>query len=29
MKMQLQFEVIADTLVVKFDGELDHHVAKY
>ena len=26
--MQLQFEVIADTLVVKFDGELDHHVAK-
>lgn len=26
--MQLQYEVVDNTLIVKFDGELDHHVAK-
>ncbi|MFW5649494.1 MAG: anti-sigma F factor antagonist [Candidatus Alkaliphilus sp. MAG34] len=26
--MQLQYEVVGNTLIVKFNGELDHHVAK-
>jgi stage II sporulation protein AA (anti-sigma F factor antagonist) len=26
--LQLQYEVVDNTLIVKFDGELDHHVAK-
>lgn len=26
--MQLQYEVVDNTLIVRFDGELDHHVAK-
>lgn len=26
--MQLQYEVVDNTLIVKFDGELDHHAAK-
>lgn len=26
--MQLQYEVVGNTLIVEFDGELDHHVAK-
>ncbi len=26
--MQLQYEIVNNTLIVKFDGELDHHVAK-
>lgn len=26
--MQLQYEIVDNTLIVKFDGELDHHVAK-
>ncbi len=26
--MQLQYEIVDNTLIVKFDGELDHHVAE-
>ncbi len=26
--MQLKYEMVKNTLIVKFDGELDHHVAK-
>lgn len=26
--MQLKYEMIDNTLIVKFDGELDHHVAE-
>ncbi len=26
--MQLQYEVVDNTLIVKFEGELDHHVAE-